>query len=180
MINMFYSGLIISVLHTFADGITPVGVLHLDEITFDRVIPLLLTKGDCLVKFDKRYPYGHKQEAWQAFVSRWSTQTGLFLAEVQLAEGREMNSRLAKRYNAAHPDAWPLYQLFKKGTIEHVEFSGIISADSLSHFISHETGNVLSLDGCLDDLDKLARSFLIATRDERKAMATVADKLNQL
>lgn len=59
----------------------------------------------------------------------------------------------------------------------HTEFSGIITADALSHFISHETGNILELYGCLADLDKLARGFLSAPKSARKAMTVAAEKM---
>jgi len=45
-----------------ADANRIVGVLQLDVILFDRVMPLLLKDADVLVKFDKEYPYGAEQQ----------------------------------------------------------------------------------------------------------------------
>lgn len=124
-----------------------------------------------IVKFDKQYPYGDKEDQFKRFAERSSSQKDLLVAEVGVSEyGEKENDPLRERFGVNKED-YPVYKMFLKGDVEHpVNYSGDSSADDLTRFAKHEAGLWIGLPGCLESLDKLATAFMSGDEGTRKQM----------
>ncbi|XP_020613934.1 endoplasmic reticulum resident protein 29-like [Orbicella faveolata] len=134
--TMAFTGLISAiVLAIFAilkvEG-TARGAVPLDTLTFDKVIG---KHKAVLVKFDKQYAYGEKEDEFKKFAEKSSSQPDLLVAEVGVSEyGEKENDDLRERYNINKED-FPVYKLFKQNEDTPIDFTGDIKADELSKFV---------------------------------------------
>ena len=122
-----------------------------------------------IVKFDKQYPYGDKEDQFKRFAERSNSQKDLLVAEVTISEyGEKENEALRERFGVSKDD-YPAYKLFLKGNVDNpVNYSGDSSADDLTRFVKLEGGLWIGLPGCLQNLDKLAAEFMAGDEDARK------------
>jgi len=142
------------------------GVVHADAIT----LPLLLGKRAVLVKCDKDYPYGEKEDEYVAFAKREAVLEADFLVvEVAVnehaaeddAEGLE--AKVLCESMGATAEDFPSFRLIRKGSTdvkEAIKYSGEIKADDLAAFVTKEAGVFLGPPGTLEIFDKLAARFV--------------------
>merc|ERR1712203_1355661 len=92
---------------------TALGAIKLDNFTFDKILGI--PDQTFLVKFDKSYAYGEKEDAFKA-ISKLSYSVPKFLVgEVPVQEyGDKENDDLRERFTLAKDD-FPVYLLFKPG-----------------------------------------------------------------
>jgi len=136
-------------------------------LTFDKVVG---SQFDVLVKFDKQYPYGDKEDAFKAFTERiGNTKSSRFLvAEVGVQDyGDKLNMDLSERFNV-QTSSFPVYKLFKAGSTTPIEYTSDITADSLSAFVKQELKIWIGLPGCLEPFDKLAQQFMEASSEDSR------------
>eukprot|EP00730_Choanoeca_flexa_P017027 TRINITY_DN8146_c0_g1_i2.p1 TRINITY_DN8146_c0_g1~~TRINITY_DN8146_c0_g1_i2.p1 ORF type:complete len:249 (+),score=109.73 TRINITY_DN8146_c0_g1_i2:210-956(+) len=129
------------------------GAIALDTYTFDKIVGK--TKNDILVKFDKQYPYGDKEDAFKAFAKDIASST-LLVAEVGVQDyGDKLNQDLADRFGV-NKDDFPVYKLFPQGSLEPIDYKGDVTQSDLTRFVKEEAGIWVGLDGCVKELDELA------------------------
>ncbi|XP_031549782.1 endoplasmic reticulum resident protein 29-like [Actinia tenebrosa] len=133
------------------------GAVGLDSLTFDKVIS---KHRAVLVKFDKQYAYGEKEDIFKEFCKKASSQSELLVAEVGVAEyGDKDNDDLRERFKLKKED-FPYYMLFLQDQEQPVHFKGEIKEDALTAFVSKHAGLWIGLQGCVEKFDKLAEKFL--------------------
>lgn len=138
-------------------GGSAIGVLNLDNYTFDKVVGL---KGQrVVVKFDKTYPDGDEEDQFKSLAELVQTVPGLILGEVQIDEDDEegQNANLAKTF-ALKKDDFPAYYLFR-GLEDKQKYSGKITADDLASWLRRQ-GLKVPRAGTILALDEIATRFL--------------------
>jgi len=147
------------------------GSIELDAWTFNKVVG---GERDVLVKFDKDYAYGDKEDAFKEVCKRiGEADASMFVGVVAVQEyGDKLNEDLAARFGVKK-DNFPVYKLFKKGSTTPVDYKGEVTANALTLFLKSEAGLYLSLPGCLQEFDRLAQSFM--TSSDRAAVKAQAE-----
>lgn len=153
------------------------GAVGLDSLTFDKIVD---GSRPVLVKFDKEYPYGEKEDTFKALCKTVGPlKADLLIGEVGVQDfGDKQNDDVRERFNV-DKDKFPVYKLFKKGapTDAPVEFTGDVTETALLAFLKAETGLYIGLPGNIESMDKLAQGFLSAdttSAKERLASAEAA------
>eukprot|EP00993_Chasmostoma_nieuportense_P003760 NODE_4463_length_783_cov_52.100610_g4304_i0.p1 GENE.NODE_4463_length_783_cov_52.100610_g4304_i0~~NODE_4463_length_783_cov_52.100610_g4304_i0.p1 ORF type:complete len:253 (+),score=102.44 NODE_4463_length_783_cov_52.100610_g4304_i0:47-760(+) len=134
------------------------GVLALDSITFGKLVG---REYDVLVKFDKQYPYGDKEDAFKEFASRIGgiSAPALLLAQVGVQDyGDKLNDDLRERFSIKADD-FPAFRLFPKGALTPVPYTGEVTSDALTRFLKEQLNLYIGLPGCLEAFDGLAKGF---------------------
>eukprot|EP01062_Namystynia_karyoxenos_P052118 TRINITY_DN4141_c0_g2_i1.p2 TRINITY_DN4141_c0_g2~~TRINITY_DN4141_c0_g2_i1.p2 ORF type:complete len:325 (+),score=143.22 TRINITY_DN4141_c0_g2_i1:96-1070(+) len=139
------------------------GVVGLDAYSLDDVADGTRT---VLLKIDKEYPYGEKEDEWRRLSERIadSGDLGSFvLAEVGVQEYGEdkYNEAVAQRFGVKPAD-YPAFRLLAKGAAEPVPYDGPVTVEGLSRFLAEKAGvNVPlpRLSGTIAALDDLAAEF---------------------
>merc|ERR1711907_161221 len=158
-----------------ADATSVKGAINLDSFTFDKIIG-----GDShvLVKFDKDYAYGDKEDAFKEVSKRIGEggASDMLVGVVGVQEyGDKVNEDLAARFSVKKDD-FPVYKLFKSRSTTPIDYKGEVKADDITRFLKTEAGLYLALPGCLKDFDGFAQKFAAAPgeRDATKAAAESA------
>ncbi|KAJ7387447.1 Endoplasmic reticulum resident protein 29 [Desmophyllum pertusum] len=133
------------------------GAVPLDTLTFDKVIG---KHKAVLVKFDKQYAYGEKEDEFKKFAEKSSSQPDLLVAEVGVSEyGEKENDDLRARFNINKED-FPVYKLFKQNDATAVDFKGEVKADALSQFVNTNSRLWIGMPNCIEKFDKLVEELL--------------------
>jgi len=151
------------------------GAVGLDAVSFEKLVG---RHFDVLVKFDKQYAYGEKEDAWKAFASKIGEHAlpDLLLATVGVQDyGDKVNEDLRQRF-AVDPAAFPAFRLFRKGSTEPIPYTGEVTADALSGFLVAELGIYISRPGCIKEFDALAHGFAVAAPTERAQRLAAAER----
>jgi len=136
------------------------GTVTVDTFTFDKIIRNF---DVVLAKFDDKYPYGDKQDAFKKFVENVANTKDLLVAEIPITDyGEKENEQLAKEYSVTKAD-FPAYKLFLKGKSKPIDYTGDKTEDDLKRFLSQNTNLWFGLPGTLEALDRLAREFFDAS-----------------
>lgn len=152
---------------------TAKGAVPLDTLTFDKVVN---KHRAVLVKFDKQYAYGEKEDEFKKFAEKASSQPDLLVAEVGVSEyGEKENDQLRERFNI-NKDDFPLYKLFKQNEAIPVDFKGEITADELSKFVKTNTRLWIGLPNCIERFDKLAEDLLASDGSNYAGIIEKAEK----
>lgn len=153
------------------------GAIPLNSGTFDKVIPKFKA---VLVKFDKQYPYGEKQDEFKKVAESSISQPDLLVAEVPVQDwGEKDNADLATRFDIKNDD-FPEYRLFLQGKADPVAYTGDETrADDIKKFIVKESGLWLGLPACIQEFDELVKRFLHAAADDRKSIVAEAETLKE-
>lgn len=117
----FVGALAVATLQMSAEA-SATGAIKLDNKTFDKLItiPGLTT----LVKFDKDYAYGEKEDAFKEICKLAFPVKDFLIAEVPVQEyGDKENEDLADRYNFKSDD-FPIFTIFKGSTDSPTKFEG--------------------------------------------------------
>merc|ERR1719378_1146820 len=155
---------------------TPRGVLPLDSYTFDKIVD---GSRNVLVKFDKQYAYGEKQDAWTAFAETVRETSGILLAEVGVNDyGDKDNDDLRARFDISADD-FPVYKAFTTASgMSPIDYTRDITTEGLATFVKTDLGIWVGLSGCVEALDALATDFCSgegAARDALLAQAADVD-----
>lgn len=155
------------------------GAVGLDSLVFDKVVDGSKT---VLVKFDKQYAYGDKEDAFKEFVKDVAA-SSLLVAEVGVQDyGDKENDDLRERFDV-NADDFPVFLLFKEGAAADaapVRFDGEVTGNGLKRFVTAQTGIWIGLAGTLEAFDNLAGDFGSGTADlvlTTKLMKAEYDKL---
>jgi endoplasmic reticulum protein 29 len=148
------------------------GSVPLNSGTFDKIIPKFKA---VLVKFDKQYPYGDKQDEFKKVSESSTSQPELLVAEVPVQDwGEKDNSDLAERFGVKSDD-FPEYRLFIQGKDEPVAFTGDeAKSDDIKKFIVKESGLWLGLPACIQEFDDLVKKFF-QTSDSAARQSIIAE-----
>eukprot|EP01062_Namystynia_karyoxenos_P027985 TRINITY_DN212_c0_g1_i1.p1 TRINITY_DN212_c0_g1~~TRINITY_DN212_c0_g1_i1.p1 ORF type:complete len:253 (+),score=124.98 TRINITY_DN212_c0_g1_i1:83-841(+) len=160
------------------------GVVTVDSFTFDKLVD---GTRHVLVKFDKEYPYGEKEDEFREFaklVAGLKGKAELLVGEVGIQDygDDKYNEALRDRFGVTkNADEFPEFRLFRKGEGDKhpITFKGEVKADALARFVKTEAGVWIGLPGCLEAFDKLAEQYMGATTPEaRKAILQQAVAAN--
>jgi endoplasmic reticulum protein 29 len=145
------------------------GVIPLDSLTFDKVVD---GSKPVLVKFDKAYPEGGKEDAFQTFAKAMASTT-LIIGEVNIKDtGEKCNDDLRKRFNLKMDDL-PVYKLFMEGKLtEPLTYTGEMVRDDVLQWLEEEAGVWVGLKGRLKAFDAIAIKL-------NKQMVSIEDALSE-
>lgn len=149
------------------------GAIALDILTFDKVIG---KHKAVMVKFDKQYAYGEKEDEFKKFAENTASQPDLLVAEVGVSEyGEKENDQLRERFNIKKED-FPVYKLFIQGQKEPIDFKGEIKSEELTRFAKKEAGLWIGLPGCVEKFDKLAEELVKTAKNDPAKIDEVIEK----
>lgn len=156
------------------------GCAELDELLFDKILSKFST---VLVKFDIAYPYGEQHEKYSKFAVETISQNVDFLVAVVGIKdyGQKENSKLAERFRVGAK--YPVIKLFRNGnTNEWIDYpkgklklnSMLLSSNHISfvvsdlnitvknlrQFVRRHSNVKIILNGCLQQFDDVASSFM--------------------
>eukprot|EP00756_Hemistasia_phaeocysticola_P064328 Hpha_TRINITY_DN7712_c0_g1::TRINITY_DN7712_c0_g1_i1::g.85516::m.85516/K09586/ERP29; endoplasmic reticulum protein 29 len=159
-----------------AAGLGKKGVVTLDVFSFDKIVD---GSRSVLVKFDKEYPYGDKEDAFKKFAEGVAHIDDLLVAEVGVQEygDDKYNEKLRDRFGIKNDD-FPAYRLFKAGATEPMVFGDEVRADTLSRFVKVKASVYIGLPGCIKEFDTIAEQFVSA--DPAKQAALLKDAEGEL
>jgi len=136
------------------------GSVAIDSLTFDRIVD---GSRDVLVKFDKSYAYGDKEDAFKEVAKTVSGMKNDFLiADVGVEEyGDKENDDVRERFGI-NKDDFPVFKLFKKGgdPTKPVDFTGDVTKEGLTQFLKVEGGLYIALPGNIEAFDKITKGLL--------------------
>jgi len=141
-----------------------VGAIKLDETNFGRALDI--PGMSYLVKFDKNYAYGPKEEAFKrvSFVSK--DVPNFTMVEVPVYEyGDYHNADFAESFGYVKA-VFPSYRMFVPGDREGVNYDGEVETDAILTFIRSHGFRVLSSEGTIAEIDSLIPSFMAAPTEE--------------
>jgi len=150
------------------------GSISLDSLTWPKIV-----EGDraVLVKFDKDYAYGEKEDAFKALAEKVGGGSDeVIVATVGVQEyGDKLNEDLAARFSVAK-DNFPVYKLFRKGQ-EPLDYTGEVKTDNLIRFLKDNIpGFYVALPGCIKALDDLAGQFMATAGGGRNLKREEAER----
>jgi len=154
-----------------ADAMHVKGSMNLDSWTFDKIVG---GTSPVLVKFDKDYAYGDKEDEFKEVCKRLGEAgADIMVGVVGVQEyGDKLNEDLAERF-AVQKESFPVYKLFLAGSSVPIAYNGEVTADALTRFLKSEAKLYIALPGCLQRFDELAKQFVAdpASRAATKAEA---------
>eukprot|EP00759_Apiculatamorpha_spiralis_P014824 PhF_6_TR21634/c0_g1_i1/m.30792/K09586/ERP29; endoplasmic reticulum protein 29 len=160
---------------------TTKGIVLVDKYTLNKLLHGAKATGSyVLVKFDKQYAYGEKEDAWkklgETIAKQEDKMNNVILASVGVEEwGEKFNEDFALTHGAKKEN-FPVFKLFKKdGSSEIVKAA---TYEGLVEVLTEETGLYIGLPGCSRELDDQAAKFNGATTDkERNDILTATEAL---
>mmetsp|Transcript_105915 Transcript_105915/g.306341 ORF Transcript_105915/g.306341 Transcript_105915/m.306341 type:complete len:244 (+) Transcript_105915:55-786(+) len=133
------------------------GAWRLDNYTFDKT--LQIPDHTFLVKFDKAYPYGEKEDEFKVLCTLAYTVPRFFIAEIPVQEyGDRENDDLRERFKVAHEE-FPAYFLFNSQNKQGLRFEGAVKVDELTLWL-RQNGIKMSSVGTIAELDEIVQNFL--------------------
>ncbi|CAK9072912.1 unnamed protein product [Durusdinium trenchii] len=122
------------------------------------------------VRFDRDYPYGEKADAFKA-VAQTAVGAQVLIGTVGISTyGEKMNQDLAERFGYKSPDKdleysdmdniFPKYRFFPANGGADIEYTGPVTADSMTLFLKKEAKIYFGLKGTIREFDKLAADFV--------------------
>merc|ERR1719230_144162 len=109
---------------------TAQGALKLDNYTLDKV--LAIPGQSVLVKFDKSYAYGEKEDEFKSLCKLAYKVPNFLIGEVPVQEyGDKENDDLRERFKLKKDD-FPVYFLFNEANKEGLKYEGSIKADEMA------------------------------------------------
>merc|ERR1711988_143696 len=136
---------------------TAQGALKLDNYTLDKV--LAIPDQSVLVKFDKSYAYGEKEDEFKVLCKLAYAVPNFFIAEVPVQEyGDKENDDLRERFKIDKDD-FPVYYLFNEKNKEGKKYSGAVKAADLGTWLRQNQIRMPAI-GTIDELDQIAKKFM--------------------
>ncbi|XP_020894627.1 endoplasmic reticulum resident protein 29 [Exaiptasia diaphana] len=153
------------------------GAVGLDSLTFDKIIK---NHRAVLVKFDKQYAYGDKEDVFKEFCKKAASQPQLLVAEVGISEyGDKENSDLKERFQLKKED-FPYYMLFLQDSVDPIHYKGEINGNDLIAFVSKQAGLWIGLPGCVELFDNFARDFFKEESQQSGVIKEAEDVLSTI
>jgi endoplasmic reticulum protein 29 len=113
---------------TWQASATAAGALKLDNYTFDKVVTL--PGQTLLVKLDKSYAYGEKEDAFKELCKVAYPVKDFMIAEIPVQEyGDKENDDMRERFGA-NVDDFPVYYLFKGSADARTMFEGFANPNA--------------------------------------------------
>jgi len=135
---------------------TAQGAVKLDNYTFDKV--LAIPGQTFLVKFDKSYPYGEKEDEFKELCKFGYSVPNFIIAEVPVQEyGDKDNDDLRERFGI-NKDDFPVYYLFSEANKDGLKYSGPIKTDDISVWLRRNKVRMPTI-GTIEELDVLVKQF---------------------
>jgi len=163
-------------------GAASPGVVSLEQLTFDKIVGL---HKATLVKFDKQYAYGPKEDEFVKFAKVAAEQEDLLVAEVGTTDwGERENQDLHKRFKVKAND-YPVFKIFKQDDMDNpVTFKGEVTAAELKRWVHEVTDLYIGSGSSVKELDDFAKEYVSsdpASYDEilekvKTAIAKIKDK----
>lgn len=139
-----------------AEG-TAQGAVKLDNYTFDKA--LSIPDFSYLVKFDRSYAYGEKEDQFKEICKLAHTVPKFLVAEVPVQEyGDKENDDLRERFGL-NKDDFPIYMFFNKANEKGLKYTGEVKAEDIVSFLRKNQVRMPSV-GTIDELDGIAAKFL--------------------
>jgi len=136
---------------------TAPGAIKLDNYTFDKLLALPGTS--VLVKFDKSYAYGEKEDEFKELCKLAYSVPGFFVAEVPVSEyGDNQNEDLADRLTLKKDD-FPAFLLFSDSNKKGSRYTGSVTAADISAWLRRNQIRMPAV-GTIEELDNLAKKFM--------------------
>merc|ERR1719230_166976 len=136
---------------------TAQGALKLDNYTLDKV--LAIPGQSVLVKFDKSYAYGEKEDEFKSLCKLAYTVPNFLIGEVPVQEyGDKENDDLRERFKI-NKDDFPVYYLFNEQEKEGKKYSGAVTAADLGTWLRQNKVRMPAI-GTIDELDQIAKKFM--------------------
>lgn len=139
-----------------AEG-TSVGAIKLDNYTFDKVLGM--PGYDFLIKFDKSYAYGEKEDEFKILCKLAYSVPKLLVGEVPVQEyGDKENSDLQERFEIKKDD-FPVYLLFNEANNAGARYTGRITAADIGVWLRKNRIKMPAI-GTIVELDAIAEEFI--------------------
>lgn len=141
---------------------TAQGALKLDNYTLDKV--LALPSNSVLVKFDKSYAYGEKEDEFKTLCKLAYSVSNFFIGEVPVQEyGDKENDDLRERFKIKTDD-FPVYYLFNENNKEGKKYDGAVKAANIGSWLRQNKIRFPSI-GTISELDEIAKKFMKGKAD---------------
>lgn len=133
------------------------GAVKLDNYTLDKA--LAIADHSFLVKFDKSYPYGEKEDEFKILCKQAYSVPKFFIGEVQVQEyGDKENDDLREKYKL-NKDDFPIYLFFDTANTEGLKYTGAHKAEDIAAWLRRNQVKMPAV-GTIAELDEIARAFL--------------------
>jgi len=149
--------------------------LHSPQFT----LQVVGTHKATLVKFDKKYAYGEKEDEFVKFAKTAATHADMLIAEVGGTDwGEKENQDLMDRFGIKQED-YPTFKLFMKGQ-DPITFSGDVTENSLLTFTQENTGFHFDLPGTIKELNELAYQFVQGSANDYSRIVEEVESMKNL
>merc|ERR1712176_1267037 len=119
---------------------------------------LSLPGHSLLVKFDKSYAYGEKEDEFKTLCKLAYPVSSFLIAEVPVQEyGDKENDDLRERFGLKKDD-FPVYFLFSAGNKDGTKYSGAIKADAIASWLRRNQVKMPAV-GTIQELDDIVKKF---------------------
>jgi endoplasmic reticulum protein 29 len=166
------------VLLTFGHAADVKGAIDLDSVSFPKIVGS--SHFDVLVKFDKSYPYGDKEDQYKEFVKTIGQAPGLntvLVANVGVEDyGDKKNDDLREQFGI-NADDFPVFRLFPRASTVPIPFTATVTASNLLLFVKQTLGVWIGLPGCLERYDSLTDGFLSLEESQKTEKVAAAEDL---
>jgi len=172
-----FSAALCVLLISLSEGHTP-GTVTVDSFTFKKVVRNF---DFVLAKFDDKYPYGEKYDAFKRFAQSAVNTKNLLIVEIPITDyGEKENEDIAKKYSVTKAD-FPAYKLFLKGKSKPIDYTGDNTDEDLKLFLTKNTDLWFGLPGTLESLDRLARNFYdVSSSKDESSQKSLLEKAQEL
>mmetsp|Transcript_7817 Transcript_7817/g.17051 ORF Transcript_7817/g.17051 Transcript_7817/m.17051 type:complete len:256 (+) Transcript_7817:71-838(+) len=145
------------------------GAIKLDNYTFDKV--LALPQQRFLIKIDKPYAYGEKEDAFKVLAKAAHSVPQFLVGEVPVQEfGEKDNDGIRERFNLKKED-FPVFYYFDEAHREGLRYEGAIEADVMSMWLRRLGVKMPSI-GTIVELDEISASYMKEPNPDLLATAT--------
>lgn len=157
-----------AVLFHIADSTAP-GSVKLDNYTFDKAVAI--PGRNWLVKFDKSYAYGEKEDQFKILCKQAFQLENFFIADVPVQEfGDKENEDLREKF-AIGKDEFPAYFLFTDADRKGIRYKGAVTAHDIAIWL-RQNGVKMPAIGTIYDMDQVVTKFM---REGGKSDAHIAE-----
>jgi len=135
----------------------------LDNLTFDKA--LAMPGYRFLVKFDKSFAYGEKEDEFKTLCKFGHLLPSFFIAEVPVQEhGDKQNNDLRERFQLEFSD-FPAYYLFSEALKDGLRYTGEVKAEDIADWLRRSSIKFPAI-GTIAALDDLAKQWLKSGRSD--------------
>merc|ERR1719313_2486053 len=138
-------------------GASAPGSIKLDNYTIDKAVAI--PGRSWLVKFDKSYAYGDKEDEFKILCKQAFQLKDFFIGEVPVQEyGDKENDDLREKFKISKDD-FPAYFLFTDADRAGKKYTGAITAHDLAIWL-RQNGIKMPAIGTIYEMDQIATRFM--------------------